>query len=166
MSELLDKLTSYRIFNYLLPGTVFATLGNVFTSYPLLIDDIFAAPFVYYFFGVVISRFGSLVIEPVSKRTKFVVFADYDSFIKASVMKNSKIEELSELNNTYRTFSALFVLLVVLMLFERSNAAWNISISTQGMVVSLILVVVFLFSYRKQTAYIVKRVIVALENKN
>ena len=32
MSDILDKLSSYNIFNYLLPDTLFAVAGDAFTS--------------------------------------------------------------------------------------------------------------------------------------
>ena len=65
MSDLIDKLSSYNIFNYLLPGTLFAGAGSAFTSFDFTFDNLFIAGFAYYFFGLVISRIGSLVIEVV-----------------------------------------------------------------------------------------------------
>ena len=64
MSEILDKLSSYNIFNYLLPGTLFAVAGDAFTSYSFVQKDVLVAVFAYYFMGLVISRIGSLMIEP------------------------------------------------------------------------------------------------------
>ena len=64
MKDLLEKLSSYNIFNYLFPGVLFAAMGSHLTSYSLLIDDTVIGVFVYYFYGLVVSRVGSLVLEP------------------------------------------------------------------------------------------------------
>ena len=73
MKDLIDKLSSYNIFNYLFPGVLFAALGDRLTSYSLLIDDIMVGVFIYYFIGLVISRLGSLFLEPLLKWLKIVV---------------------------------------------------------------------------------------------
>ena len=157
MKELLDKLSSYNIFNYLLPGVVFAALTGDLIPYPVSERDILKSAFLYYFVGLVISRFGSLIIEPLMKRLSLVKFAAYKDFVAAS-KKDEKLEVLSEVNNTYRTFCSLFTLLLLLKLYmlveERVPylKEWNATILV------VLLLVMFLFSYRKQTAYITKRI--------
>ena len=59
MSDILDKMSSYNIFNYLLPGTLFAGIGSKYSSYSLIQDDLVIGVFTYYFFGLVISRVGA-----------------------------------------------------------------------------------------------------------
>jgi hypothetical protein len=54
MKELLDKISSYNLFNYLLPGVLFATLAEYLTSYHLVQDDLVVGAFVYYFMGLVV----------------------------------------------------------------------------------------------------------------
>jgi hypothetical protein len=63
MINLLDKLSSYNLFNYLLPGIVFVILSSDFTRYSFVQQDIVLGLFLYYFIGLAISRFGSLIIE-------------------------------------------------------------------------------------------------------
>jgi len=64
MKEIIEKLSSYNIFNYLFPGVVFAILATKFTNLNLTFDNLFLGAFAYYFIGLVISRFGSVFIEP------------------------------------------------------------------------------------------------------
>lgn len=157
MKELLDKLSSYNIFNYLLPGIVFVVLAGRLTHYSLVQQDILLGAFLYYFIGLVISRIGSLVIEPTLKKLSFVKFAPYHDFV-AVAKSDPKLEILSEANNSYRTLSAMFLVLIALKGYEKvANhypriAAWDVQ------VVVLLLLVMFLFAYRKQTAYITKRI--------
>lgn len=157
MKELLNKLSSYNIFNYLLPGIIFVVIGSKVTHYDFIQDDIVTGLFLYYFVGLVISRFGSLVIEPLLKRYSFLKFADYKDFVIAS-KKDEKIDLLSEVNNTYRTLSALFVLLLLLKVYEKIE--WKFPfLKGRGLIILIVLLVVtFLFAYRKQTNYITERI--------
>ena len=108
MKEVLDKITSYNLFNYLLPGIIFAFLATELTKYSLVQEDITSGVFIYYFMGLVVSRFGSLVIEPLLKRISFLKFKKYKDFI-AAVKADPKIDVLSEANNTYRTIYCAFL---------------------------------------------------------
>jgi hypothetical protein len=157
MNELLTRLSSYNIFNYLLPGAVFAALSGPLAGVTLVQSDILMAAFYYYFVGLVISRFGSLVIEPILRRASFVKLAPYKDFVRAAA-SDPKIEVLSEVNNTYRTLMALFLLLLLLRGLRWVEdrvvelRSWN------GVGIVVLLVVLFLFSYQKQTGYVRERV--------
>src|SRR5262245_29525169 len=102
MKELLDKLSSYNLFNYLLPGTVFVAAAQRISAHTFKDENIVVELFLYYFIGLVISRLGSLILEPVMKKAKFVRFAPYRDYISACA-KDAKIETLSEQNNSFRT---------------------------------------------------------------
>ena len=110
MKDILSKLSSYNLFNYLFPGIVFVIAAGKLTHYSLIQQDIVIGVFLYYFIGLVVSRFGSLVIEPILRKTSFLRFANYGDFVAAS-KKDEKLELLSEVNNTYRTLCSLFTLL-------------------------------------------------------
>src|SRR5581483_4518955 len=98
MKDLLDKLSSYNLFNYLLPGTLFVAVAQRISDLEFEQDNIVIELFVYYFVGLVISRIGSLIVEPIMKATKFVTFAPYKDFVRACT-QDSQIEVLSEQNN-------------------------------------------------------------------
>jgi len=117
MNELLNKLSSYNLFNYLFPGIVFAFIADKVTGYKFIQQNIIYGLFLYYFTGLVISRFGSLVIEPILRKLSFLRFADYKDFV-AACKKDDKLETLLEVNNTYRTLCSLFMLLPFLKLYE------------------------------------------------
>mgnify|MGYP003490907514 CR=1 FL=1 len=65
MEKLLEKLTSYNLFNYLFPGIIFSVLLEKTTSYSIIQDDIIIEAFLAYFIGLLISRISSLIIEPI-----------------------------------------------------------------------------------------------------
>ncbi|MDE0209173.1 MAG: hypothetical protein OXJ64_04755 [Boseongicola sp.] len=157
MDGLLDKISSYNIFNYLLPGSLFAVIADAVTDYRFIQEDIIVGLFLYYFIGLVVSRIGSLVIEPVLKAVRFVTFVDYRKFVEAS-KADSKIDVLSETNNMYRTLCALFLLLLLVVLFDKFAPLLPWLVDAVPYITGVALLVMFLFAYRKQTAYIVGRV--------
>ena len=61
MKNLLDKLTTYNIFNYLLPGVLFVVIAKALTDYDLIQENNLLGAFLYYFVGMTVSRFGSVI---------------------------------------------------------------------------------------------------------
>lgn len=157
MNELITKLSSYDLFNYLFPGILFVVLLKTYTTFSLVQPDLIIGLFVYYFIGLVISRVGSLIIEPFLKWTRFVVFADYPKYM-AAAKKDTKIELLSEVNNTYRTITSMLLLLMLAKSYEYLLFLCPVSTALTPWIVLVLLFLLFLFSYRKQTNYINKRV--------
>lgn len=157
MADLLDKLSSYNLFNYLLPGIIFVVLASEFTQYSFLQQDIVIGLFFYYFIGLAISRFGSLVLEPLLKHFSFIRFAAYKDFLAASE-RDKDLKLLSEINNTYRTFCSLFILLLLLKLYIWIQGIYPVLKQCDAIVLMVLLLVFFLFAYRKQTSFVRKRV--------
>jgi hypothetical protein len=157
MKEIMEKISSYNLFNYLLPGALFAVIAERISDYKIVQKDTVIGLLLYYFIGLVISRVGSLIVEPISKRVGFVVFSDYNDFVRAS-QDDAKIELFSEINNMYRTLCSLFVVLLVLKIYSVAESACGF-IKDWGIYgVLILLLTMFLFAYRKQTEYIRKRV--------
>lgn len=157
MSELLNKISSYNIFNYLLPGVIFCLLVTETTSRTLIQQDIIVAPFFYYFVGLIISRVGSIVIEPLFTKTKIIEREPYEDYLRARE-KDPSIEILSEQNNMYRTIAATFLCMLI---FYGVNAIMKWTPLTEPekhIIYSVLLLIIFSYSYRKQTSYIVRRI--------
>lgn len=157
MESFLTKLSSYNLFNYLLPGIIFVILLDTLTDYSLIQSDLILGAFMYYFIGLVISRIGSIIVERILIKIGFLKFSPYADYVAASKMDES-IELLSEANNTYRTLSAMFLLLLILMVYEKAEKLLLIPRTASVVALLGILVFLFLYSYRKQTTYITKRI--------
>lgn len=157
MKDLIDKITSYNIFNYLFPGVVLSLLTTKLTSYNLVFDNLFIGAFAYYFIGLVISRIGSVIIEPILKWFGFVKFAEYKDFVKLS-KTDPKLEILSEANNMYRTIISLFVIVFILLGTQKIARYWSFFNENQDVLALIFLFFLFAFSYRKQTNYITHRI--------
>ena len=163
MKDLIEKLSSYNVFNYLFPGVLVAALGTAVSSFKLLVDDIVVGVFLYYFYGLVVSRIGSLVLEPLLKRIKVVRFAPYTDFVAASRV-DAKIETLSEQNNVYRTLASTFLCITLLAVADRVLTRLP-SISAYALQIGvLLLLALFVWSYRKQTKYVSARIDAALRS--
>lgn len=163
MKELIDKLTSYNIFNYLFPGVLFAGIGSYYTAYSLIIDNVVIGAFVYYFYGLIISRVGSLIIEPLLKKLKVVRFAPYIQFVSASKV-DKKIEVLSEINNMYRTLISMLLCLLLTKIYGHIQRSYQWFSDYALNAVIILLLILFVVCYRKQTEYITKRIVGTLKN--
>lgn len=157
MKEIIEKISSYHILNYLLPGVIFVILTKKFVGYDLITNNLVLALFLYYFIGLSISRIGSLLIDPALKKISFIKLAPYKDFITAS-HKDSKLDDLSEVNNMYRSLATQFLLLLILKLWRQleQKSPW-LSINHYWILIAVLLMI-FTFSYRKQTRYITDRI--------
>jgi len=153
MSEIISKMSSYNIFNYLFSGIIFIVLSKFFLDIEIYIKldngDIIVNLFWAYFIGLTISRIGSLIIEPIFKG--FIETKDYSEFVKAEKI-NPKISILSEQNNVYRTLTSLFFV-ILLLFFIKFGFQYNLKLF-----IIIFLCVIYSLSYLKQTRYIVKRI--------
>lgn len=157
MNDILAKISSYNIFNNLVPGAVLAFLLASFEIHTIDTKSIVTDLLVFYFIGLVISRVGSLVVEPVFKWIGFIKYAEYKEYLAASA-KDEKIAVLLEENNQYRTFVSLILILAVVVSAKEAVHYLGISQNWVYAVITAMLFVIFAFSYRKQTSYIRKRV--------
>ena len=154
MKELIAKISDYKLFNYIFPAICFVEILRRFTHINLINTDneIYVNIVIYYLIGLIISRIGSLVLEPFFKLTGFINYSNYGEFIEASKI-DPTIKILSEANNTYRTLCVSFLILFIISFFHR-NLVFSFT--------DLTLYVIFSFSYRKQTRYIKGRISKAL----
>lgn len=163
--KMLERISSYNLFNNLLPGAVYCFLLNKLLGINFCSGNIVEDLFIYYFTGMVVSRIGSVIIEPICKKIKFVKFAKYGDFLKAS-KKDEKIDILSETNNTYRTMLSLMLVLLITKLYIFISSKCETIVAWTPVVIITVLFLLFAFSYRKQTSYVRERVIKINEKSN
>ncbi|WP_300381361.1 hypothetical protein [Henriciella sp.] len=157
MNEFLKQISSYNLFNYLFPGAIFCLLADNFFHHKLILEDLFAAFFFYYFIGLVISRVGSVLLEPVLRGLGFVPTNDYSAFVQTNTA-DEKLDVLSEANNVYRTMIALPICLAIYQGGYVLATSLSMPLSIRGAFFLVALLLLFLASYRKQNAYISKRI--------
>lgn len=157
MTEIINKITSYNLFNYLFPGILFVIIASKWTIYDFQVENIVLGVFLYYFIGMTISRIGSLWIEKILKKSKLVKFSDYNDFVVCS-KKDDKINLFSEINNTYRTLISLGFCLLIIKLYSELDRAIEIPEIYTTLILLIFTVYLYVLSYQKQTKYINKRI--------
>ena len=156
MDKFLAQLSSYNILNNLLPGSIFCFVLKFLFNIHLMASDLIEDLFLYYFCGIVISRVGSILVEPILKKIRFIKFIDYKTFLNASKI-DPKIEVLSETNNMYRTFIALFVLVAIVGVYNYFSDIYIQLKEYLPVAIIAFLLILFTISYKKQVSYITKR---------
>lgn len=156
-TKIVDKLSAYQFFNYFFPGIIFNYGIEKITSFRIAPDDILYRIFVYYISGMILSRIGSTIIEPIYKKICFVVYARYSDFLKSSE-KDSKIDILLMENNTYRTLISVFYVMLLFYLCDQIDCIRNNYDNVYIVVLNLLLLIgLMTLSFRKQTSFIRKR---------
>jgi len=157
VEKIIDKISAYNIFTNLFPGVIYCLLADKLFGIPLVQQDIVLGLFLYYFAGMVISRISSLVVEPLLTKTKFFKFADYGSYIAASA-KDEQIGVLLETSNSYRSVVALLVCVIATGAWSAAFSACPGAQAYEAHLLIALLLVLFVFAYRKQTQFVVARI--------
>ena len=158
MNDFFNKLSSYNLFNNLLPGILYTILLNHFTNYEISQDNLLTNIFLYYFIGLTISRISSISVEPILKKFKFVTFRDYHLFVKAN-KEDVKLDILLETNNKFRVLLTMVILIIFAKIFYSINYnIFKFSENTQQYLLLILIALIYLFAYRKQTNYVTKRI--------
>lgn len=162
MEKLLNKLSKYHFIQTIVPGIIFTYFSKIFYGIKLFTDNPIYDFIICIIIGLVISRIGSLIVEPVLQRIKILNFCEYSNYIEAS-KNDSIVKNLSETNNLYRGIIASFLLILFekLYLFLLKKCMWLNDWSY--LFFSIAIIILFIFSYRKQTKYIKSRIEKALE---
>ena len=162
-----EKVSSYDIFNNLFPGVIYCSLLTKVTRFCLTFDNIIEQFFIWYFTGMIISRIGSVLVEFLLKKLKYknkplIIFANYEDYISASEAK-PRIATLSEKNNIYRTIIALIFSLELVYIYDififcpiKEKCVYVKALTVA--IVGILLIILFILSYKKQTDYVRKQV--------
>lgn len=164
--QVINKISSYNIFNNLLPGVVFCYMLKYTTNIVIITDDWIENLFIFYFVGMILSRIGSIFIEPILKKIKIknnlIKYTSYYDYKKASEI-DGFLKTMLEVNNMYRTLISTFFCLFLCKCYFAITLLLDKNVlellSNTGIWVSLIfLVALYICSFVKQTKYIYKSV--------
>lgn len=162
LKDWLGKFSAYDLINNFIPGAVFVILAEKVGGLTLATDNVFDKIVLYYVAGVIISRIGSIVVEPILKNLHikkwwFVKHKDHTEYAEAEHWEQDKdrdkLVRLSAVNNMYRTFVSMFLFLLIVVIV---NKAFPYIWSRGSFIIisCLVMIVLFAFSYRKQTRYV------------
>ena len=158
LQQLIDKLSQYSFLTNILPGAVLMITLKYFVGYDFIIDDNwFLTGVMFYFAGMVCNRFSSLLIKPLLEALHIVKPLPYKDYISGE-KKDTKILTLNTDNNAYRAYIAVFCISLLAYLYKHLLSRINFFIYYQWPIVIVLLILLFVFSYRKQTKYIKDRI--------
>lgn len=63
VKNVIEKVSSYHIFNYFFPGIIFCWLIDKVTRVSISTGEVWKDIFIYYFVGMTISRIGSICLK-------------------------------------------------------------------------------------------------------
>lgn len=163
METILEKISSYNIFNNVIPGAIFCFFCKSYLNMDISGEGALYNLCLFYFWGMVISRIGSLLVESISIRLKIVKYAPYHDYLIAS-NKNESIKTQLEVNNMFRTIASVFLCLIFLeglayinnKMMDLIDMKFNFSFTLT--LFFFLIFIIMMFAYRKQTSYIVKKV--------
>lgn len=157
MNSIIEKLGSYQIFTNLFPGAFFGLGLRFFLNLDFPTKNVGEYLIIYYLMGLIISQIGSLVVEPLLKKIRFLKFASYSDFVSASKI-DIKIDTLSEMNNYMRSLLTSAILFPAVGGLQKLTQICPWFSCSWKWVLLILILIIFLFSYRKQTSYVCKRI--------
>lgn len=101
-----------------------------------------------------------MILDPLLKRIASIQPAPYDEFVEFS-KHDSKIELLSEINNMYRTIFSMLISIFLTYIFSFLVEEYLFFQLYGVQIILLMLAILFAISYKKQTRFIVKRILIA-----
>lgn len=163
-AENLAKISVYEWFNHFFPGVLFGSY--LVWSQNLRLDPVNITDGVMlfcsvYFVGLTISRLGSLIVQPIAKRIKLIKWST--EYYEAE-KNDPKLKALLKDFNLFRNIIATDLLCILV------TACQNMTDQLKGLAafftiaIEIIILVIFLASYRRQSKYIINRINSCKEN--
>lgn len=157
IAKLLEKISTYQILNYMIPGGVLCVLLKYWVGYNIIDFSIAENVIIVYFVGMVNSRLSSLVLKKILKKTHFIKETDPEEFIKAE-KRDAKLTVLSDINNMFRSMTNVMLLLLIAYGLKHISCIETFVLNNINWIAIASLFVLFLFSFREQTRVVKKRI--------
>ena len=153
MSELLSKISSYNLYNYLLVGFVYNMLLCHYTQLGYVDESILKTLIVCYVMGLFIAKLASLFLEPLLIRLhwnnkKFLKWRNKNEYLEAS-FKDAKIPILLEEANVCRNIAMAIFVFFICLLYDKYVSIY-ISMIVAECLFYVIAFFICIFSYKKK----------------
>jgi hypothetical protein len=150
-----DKLDAYNLVANLVPGAAL-TYALHFSGFPTPPPDKLGAFLLVAFVaGVTANRMGSLLLDPLLRRWKFLKPKDYHSFLMRE-KGDRKLDALVANSGLYRTFFTAGIIYLAAVIAAPLVA----DVGIQTLLVTFVIagMAVFLFAFKKEDSYIHSRI--------
>lgn len=158
MNELFGKLSIYEILNNFLPGILICGYALLLFNIPMEPTNVISIIFIcclFYFTGLLISRLGSLILQPLARKTNFIVWNK--AFFEAE-KHDEKITILLRDMNLYRTLSISAFAAFILTIISCCRSCISLNLCLILSITMIFISIIFLLSYRKQSKAINSRI--------
>ncbi len=153
MNELIQKLSSYDLVNTFVPGIALAYAMRLLGYLDLGSIDVFTEAVLAYLLGLVGSRVGSLVLEPLA--IKFgLIWRNYPAYVAAQ-KSDKRLTELTTIANMYRALAGSMLVLAVLALGTLVPVGYRVWLLVGYGAACFVLL---LLAWLKQDGYVKKRI--------
>lgn len=165
LTKLISLLDNFYLASYIIAGAAVG-IGLTLIDIPFFHTEFWINLGLCYFAGMIASRLGSLVIEPVCKMCKIISWEPYAKFLEAERKDTTaKLLSLSKVNGTYCTMTAVSLILFIVSIVNNILALSDWTQYLKFPLVYLLVFILFLLSYRKQVGYTVKRINYLLDSQ-
>ena len=164
LTKLIGLLENFYLATYIIAGSAIG-IGLTIIGISFFESEFWINLGLCYFAGMIASRIGSLVIEPICKKTKIIPWEPYERFLEAEKKDSTKkLLSLSKVNGIYCTMSAVSLILFVVSIVQKINedAVWTQYLDFP--LIYFLIFILFILSYRKQVGYTVERIRFLLDN--
>lgn len=155
MTELINKISKYHLFESFFPGALFLILFN-YLIIPINTTNIYVIIIITYFTGLTISRIGSLVIAKILYLFTKVKGEQYKDYIQAS-KKDEMIETLLVDKNMYRSIVSCLSLIFILKIYK-TIIKYNVNKDIIIIILLITLTILFSISFLKVNKTLTKRI--------
>lgn len=166
LSKLIGLLENFYLATYIIAGSAIG-IGFTIMDIEFFYSEFWLNLGLCYFAGMIASRLGSIVIEPICKRLNVIPWEPYEKFMKAEQKDTTeKLLNISKLNGTYCTMSAVSIILLIASIVVNIQGHACCCQYFKYPFIYLCITILFLFSYKKQVTYTVKRINHLLANSD
>ncbi len=157
-TENLIKISAYEWFNHFFPGVLFISYliwsQNLYLNPANIADGVILFCDIY-FVGLVISRLGSLIVQPIAKRIKLI---EWSTGYYEAEKNDPKLKTLLKDFNLFRNVIATDLLCIFVTTYQIIVGQIERSVAISTIVVEIVILVIFLASYQHQSKYIINRI--------
>ncbi len=165
MSDFVFLLSNFRVVSSLVPGAALCIFINDFLKVNILKDEVILNLFIFYTVGVVVGRVGSIIIEPLFESFGIIDKENYPDYIDAEI-KNPKVSTIDEISRFYRSLTTLMMFIIVGIVIEYPMKMYPMTNVLVMHIVSVLMLILMIKSYSKQSKYTAKRIKKVLEEEN
>lgn len=153
MNEIIQKISAYDLMNTLVPGCLLTYSLRLLGFLDLGSTDVLAEVVLAYLLGLVGSRVGSIVLEPLAVKFKCIRH-DYSAYVIAQ-RRDERVTSLTTVANMYRSLAGSMLVLAVLALGNLVPASYRTWLYLGYGISCFILM---LLAWLKQEGYVEKRI--------